>query len=190
MASLRALFLSVSMAPLLCVGMHAGQAQDVDAGMQAREAQAHELFSLMHMEATYSQVTRQMMGQIQRQSEQLLPQTTMNDAQKQEYASFMRRVETLVTGTASWQVLEPEFERIYAENLTGADLDGIIAFYRSPAGRAFVEKEPQLLAAASALSVKRVQTVMPQLESMMQDEMKTMAEKTSPPAAPAPETKN
>jgi hypothetical protein len=190
MALLRAVSLSVLMVPLLCLGTHTARAQAVDAGMQAREAQVRELFSLMHMQATYSQVTEQTMRQANRQFEQFIPQNSMNDAQKKEYDLFIARVQSLVTSALSWQVLEPDFERVYAENLTESDLSAVIAFYRSPAGQNFVAKEPQLAEAASALTLKRMQVLMPQLQSMQQDEMKKMATQTSPPPAAAPGTKN
>ncbi len=188
MALRRALYLVVFLAPLLGFGIHSAQAQSADASMQAREAKARELFTLMHMEATYTQLTQQVMQQSEQQARQLFPQNAWSDSQKQEYASFMARIEALVADTISWQVLEPEFERIYAENLTETDLDGVISFYRSPAGQSFISKQPQLLHAGSALSTQRMETVMPQLQGMMQDEMKKMAGESAPQAVP--ETKN
>lgn len=44
----------------------------------------------------------------------------------------------------SWEKMKPIFIDIYAEVFTAQELDNIIAFYESPVGRKFIEKQPEL----------------------------------------------
>lgn len=137
-------------------------------------AKAQQLFALMHMEATYDQLMQQLLAQTQKTTVSLFPTGTMNDAQKREYAAFMARVDAAIADSFSWKVLEPEFAKLYASNFSDSELDGILAFYRSPVGQAMIAKTPALMSAASAISMQHVQALEPQLRQMMTDEITTM----------------
>ena len=169
---------------LLIAQAAAGIAQTA-AATSAKEVKVQQLFAVMHMDTTYAQITGQMMRQSEQAVSQVLPEQSMNAAQKQEYASYLARVQKLVTGTLSWGALEPGFVHIYADEFTDSELDDIIAFYRSPAGQALIAKQPQLAQAASGIVMQKVQQMAPQLRQMMQDEMKIMTEKTSAPPSDA-----
>ena len=42
----------------------------------------------------------------------------------------------------TWDKLRPLYVRIYQESFTQEEIDGLIVFYESPAGIAFVERWP------------------------------------------------
>ena len=141
------------------------------------------MFALMHMDRNYGQMMEQVMTQSQQMTGQLFPQDSMSAAQKQEYADFMRRVRSTVTASFSWQILEPGFAEIYAKQFTDAELDAFIAFYQSPAGQAMIAKTPEVLKQGQALSAEHMQILMPQLQSMMKEEMARMAAAARPPVS-------
>ena len=62
---------------------------------------------------------------------------------------------------------------MYAKNFTDEQLDAILAFYKSPAGVALIEKLPTLTTQGTELAQARVATLMPQLKQMIADFAKT-----------------
>jgi len=45
----------------------------------------------------------------------------------------------------NWESLEPKIFEIYSDTLSQDDVDGITAFYQSPAGQSYMKKMPALL---------------------------------------------
>jgi hypothetical protein len=68
-----------------------------------------------------------------------------------------------------WNRLEPDYARLYEATYTEDEIDGILAFYKSPSGQAMVEKSPMLVKQSSALVQERMKAVMPQLQQLMKD---------------------
>jgi hypothetical protein len=69
----------------------------------------------------------------------------------------------------SWEKFKPAIVQIYAEVYTDEELDGILAFYRSPAGRAMLEKMPQLMSRTMAVAQKLMGDIQPEIEKMVKE---------------------
>ncbi len=67
-----------------------------------------------------------------------------------------------------WDKLKPEYAQLYMETFTQEEVDGLLAFYRSPAGRAMIEKMPLLMNKSLQLSQARMQKLMPRIMSTAQ----------------------
>jgi len=89
----------------------------------------------------------------------------------------------------SWDSMKDDFISIYAETYTKEELGGLIKFYKSPVGRAFIKKQPELMKRSMQLSQKRVAKLMPKIQAMTEEMMEAMkakhAEKATPPAPAA-----
>lgn len=66
----------------------------------------------------------------------------------------------------------------YAATFTLEELEGLIAFYQSPVGQKFIEKQPQLMTTLMQQSTARTQSLMPDLLRKMQEETKREIERT------------
>ncbi len=78
--------------------------------------------------------------------------------------------------------LKPLFLKVYMDTYTEEELDGILAFYKSPAGQAFVAKTPQLMQRSMQLMQEQMANVQPRLEEASKEFTDEM---TKAPAAPA-----
>ena len=58
-------------------------------------------------------------------------------------AEIQERSLAIVRKMLNWETLKPRFIDLYAETYTEPELDGILAFYKSPAGQAMLNKVPQ-----------------------------------------------
>lgn len=62
----------------------------------------------------------------------------------------------------SWAKMKPQYVRLYVETFDQDEVDGLLAFYATPAGQAMINKMP---------------IVMPKMMGVMQDSMRDSATK-------------
>ncbi len=72
----------------------------------------------------------------------------------------------------TWAKLEPMMVQIYRDNFEQAEVDGLIAFYQSPVGQAFVAKMPVVMQRSMEASQQQLQAFMPKLQAEMVEVMK------------------
>jgi uncharacterized protein len=71
----------------------------------------------------------------------------------------------------SWAKMKPLMVRIYADSFTQEEMDGLIAFYESPAGQAFTKKMPVVMEKSMTLMQERAGPMMQRMESAMREAM-------------------
>lgn len=86
---------------------------------------------------------------------------------------------------SGWETMKPELVDLYASLYTEAQVDGILAFYKSPAGQAMIEKTPEIIAKSSAIAQGHFQQMQPKLQTLFM-EFKTEVEAAHTPAAAKP----
>jgi uncharacterized protein len=77
------------------------------------------------------------------------------------------KIEALVLEALGWDAMKQEYGRLYGDAFSEEELDGMIAFYKSSAGKSMVSKTPALMARASEIAQDRMAAVIPQLQEMM-----------------------
>ena len=70
-----------------------------------------------------------------------------------------------------WEVLEPEYVRIYQDAFTEAELRELVAFYSTPIGRKLVEATPQMAVETMAVTQRLMAPHMPELQRRMMASM-------------------
>ncbi len=115
-----------------------------------------------------------------------------NDAAKAKAADFEKQASKLIEGQLSWDSMKPSFVEVYTKNFTEEELDGIIAFYKSPAGAALLGKMPAVNSQVTQFGNSRMSALQPQLKQLFEDFRKSEAAAQPappviniPPAAPA-----
>jgi len=125
---------------------------------------AEELLNLMNtresIEKTFTMVKQMMPGQLAKAG-QAAGQTNMP-------ANASAQVEKMVDTISrefSWDKMKEDYITLYADTFTEEELKGIIAFYKSPAGQAFVQKQPELMKRSMELSQKMMLKLMPAMQA-------------------------
>jgi uncharacterized protein len=96
------------------------------------------------------------------------------------------RMAGVVGEVLSWETLEPIYVRTYRASLTQDELDGMIAFYSSAAGQAFIKKMPLIMKNVMGEMqevMKPMQAKMAEIQQQAIQELKNL--NTQPAAAPA-----
>ena len=94
--------------------------------------------------------------------------------------TYLQRITDLVASEMSWSALEPEFIDLYAGMFSEAELREITAFFRTPAGRHYLDSTGELNQMASTLLRSRALQLAPRIRAIT-DEMDSALDL---PAAP------
>ena len=79
-----------------------------------------------------------------------------------------------------WKKLEPVYVRIYQKSFSQEEVDGMIAFYKTPAGQAVIGKMPAVMQNTMDEMQQMMTPVMQKMQRMQQDvaaEMKAAGQK-------------
>lgn len=136
----------------------------------ANQALAEELLVLMNLpqslEQSLAAMRQAMPAQLVQMSkamgEELPPEASQQSQQTMEILSEELR----------WEKMKDDYVALYATTFSGDELKGLIAFYQSPAGQAFVAKQPALMQASMALNQKLMLRLIPRFKEIYKKDAK------------------
>ncbi len=157
--------------------------QPVDA---AKRAKVEELFTVMRLDHTMDQLMaaiRQQTGNIVKSApgfDQMTPE------QKKITEQFQQKVMATAMETVGWKAMEPDMLNLYASTYSTQEIDGIIAFYKSPVGQTMLDKTPELSQKSIAITQERAKALQPKLQQMLTEyrQQMTAAAPVGPAATP------
>ena len=99
-------------------------------------------------------------------------------ADAQQYAdAFSKKMSEEVKAELSWEKMRDLYQQVYAESFTQPEVDGLIAFYESPAGKAFVAKMPTVMQKSMALMQQRMTPMVQHLQQSLQETVQEIQKK-------------
>ncbi|MFC5499465.1 DUF2059 domain-containing protein [Caenimonas terrae] len=105
-----------------------------------------------------------------RQSMQQATQGKPLSAQQQRVLDAVPpRFAAIIRQELGWQKMKPLYVQIYQETFEQQEVDGMLAFYASPAGQAFVNKMPVVMQKSMALSQQMMKSVLPRMQQAMKE---------------------
>lgn len=152
----------------------------------SKRAKVQEMFTILHLDANMKRLTDSLMQQVRNVTQKQLEGSTLTPDQQQKVDDFQKKAFDLVEKSTSWSVVEPDYVTLYAETYSEPEIDGILAFYKSPVGQSLLAKTPELTTKSIAISQKRVAALMPQLQALATQLGQELKPATPPPAATTP----
>lgn len=149
---------------LLCAGVSAVRADDA-----SRMAKAEEFLRVSHTEQMLSQSMSTILNQTKSGAMQQMFGVTLTPEQTKESEELQGKLVAILTSALSWEKLKPIYVKLYADTYTEQEMDGIIAFYKSPAGEAMLAKTPEIMTKANGLVQQQMVTVMPEIQKLIKD---------------------
>ena len=171
-------WISFSAAVLFC-GLAFGADE---AGERARLAA--ELLDAMNMEAQVSQSFEAAKAAIPAQMKQMQsflpagPNGEKRGLPTEQTTKMMDKMMDMIATEMSWEKVKADYVALYADTFTAAELEELLAFYRSAAGKSFVAKQPLLTRKSVAMSQKAMLRLMPKIIAMTTES----AAEVAPPA--------
>ncbi len=148
---------------------HAG-----DAG--ASEASIRELLVLTDSESMIDNLWAQVEAMMESASKQALAGRPVTEAQQVILDDMHMEMLALLREELSWPVYEPMMIDIFRSTFTEEELQGMLAFYRSPAGRAVTAKMPAVLQASMQFAQGRMSSLQPKLLQLQEDTARRLKE--------------
>jgi len=147
---------------LLCPAIYAADTPPSDASLKQllEVAQAHKA-----LDAVMAQMDT-MIGNV-------FQQVTAGQKVTPEMQKIFDKARTDIVAMSkedlTWEKMEPLYLRIYRNSLSQSEVDGMIAFYKTPAGQAVINKMPLILQNTMAEVTQMMGPMMQRAEKMQKD---------------------
>ena len=96
----------------------------------------------------------------------------LTDEQQRAIELAPAKIAEVMKKELSWSTLQPIYIAIYQETFEQAEIDGLIEFYKSPVGKSFVSKMPQVMNRSMQTMQVQMQTLMPKIKEAMDQAMR------------------
>ncbi len=173
-------FLRFRAPALFCV--HALLALALPSWVQGKEPSndsLSKLLSVSNVQKTSEQAVDQIDGLLKSMIDESVGAQSFTAEQKiifeQLLPQFTNQLQRVLTEELSWKKQKDSYLRIYRENFTQEEVDGLIAFYQSPAGKAFLKKMPVVQDASKRVALERVPAITQRLQEISAQLQKKMA---------------
>lgn len=140
------------------------------------DAQVDRLLDVMRAKQALEVIVPQVKASQQQMIAQLTAGKQLTPAQQAEVERILARSDAHMAELLTWQKFEPMYRDIYRQTFDAADMDAMIDFYSSQAGRNLLDKMPLLM--QNTMGAVQ-QLIVPMLQQLERD----IAAGTSAPAA-------
>jgi hypothetical protein len=139
--------------------------QPAPADEGSKAAKIEQLMQLTHAEEMVKQMSGQMRTIVARQVESMgVPAES-----KAAVLELMGKFSDQIAARMDWQKMKPEYIKLYAEVFAEDEIDGMVAFYKTPAGHAMIEKTPTLLAKSMQIAQRQMAGILPEIQKSIDD---------------------
>lgn len=88
--------------------------------------------------------------------------------QQQFFDAATPKVMQVMRDELSWDKMRPLYVQIYRDSFTQEEVDGLTAFYKSPAGAAYIDKMPVVMQKTMTLMQARMGPMMAKMQAAIQ----------------------
>ena len=120
------------------------------------------------VDGTRDQVGSMMNSTMDQTIQKSLQGATPTPKQEQAIANMKSRMVDLIQGALTWEKLEPRYMSLYRDTFSEEEVEGMLAFYRTPAGQAVINKMPVLVQKSIQETQKMISDMTPQMRQIME----------------------
>ena len=111
-----------------------------------------------HVDASIEMTARQVLGD-----------QKLTDEQQKQMDELRAKVVAIMRDEMSWEFMESMMIEVYTKTFTQQEVDGMLAFYATPAGRSLITKMPLVMQHTMQVMQQRMATVLPKLQQLQKD---------------------
>ncbi|MDD2368953.1 MAG: DUF2059 domain-containing protein [Sulfuricurvum sp.] len=142
----------------------------------ASQSSIRELLEVAESRKLVDSITIQTEAMMNRSVQQILAGKNPTPKQMAVIEKMKKNALAVMQDTIAWEKLEPMYIRLYEETFNQEEIDGIIAFYKTPAGKALIVKMPTLMQKSMIEMQKLSLEMMPKLQQVQQQFVADMKE--------------
>jgi hypothetical protein len=133
------------------------------------EASVRELISITDAKKLLEGVYAQMDGMMEQAMKQALNGKAVTPEQEKVMAEYRGKVVDVMREEMAWADLEPIYIDLYSKSFSQSEIDGMLKFYKSEAGKAVIAKLPLLTNNLMQMMMGRMQTIMPRIGKLAEE---------------------
>lgn len=164
MLNLRALFAAMLLTLL---------SSQVMADAASHAAAARQLLKLVNAD----QIAGPWFGQVNQMFAQRFAETQAPESKKAVLESYQAKADATLNKVVGWDKLEPEMVKLYTKGFSEAELNELIAFYKSPLGQKVLKQMPALFSESMKMTQSKLEPVVPQINQLLEQMTKELAPK-------------
>ena len=153
---------------------------------KATLADAEAVLSKMKFEEMLGKILEQQKQNMIKMTQKMTGNAKGGDSA--EVAAFQGRVMDAMFAELNPESMRADMAKVYSETFTKSELQGLSDFYGTEAGRAMIDKQPELTQKMNELIIPRMMAAMPKVQKMSMDFAQEQAAKKKAAAAPSGET--
>lgn len=100
--------------------------------------------------------------------------------QRSEFDKFQQKLMGIMRDELAYDKMKELYVKAYREVFTQDEVDGLIAFYKSPVGKAYVDKLPVVMKRAGSEMQSRIGPMIQKLNAMQQQFLNDLEKKSKP----------
>jgi uncharacterized protein len=150
------------------------------------EESVKALLQAAHTSDVVESVMAQLDAAARNGAQQMLNGKDVTEPQRQIIMSQHDKLMALVRQELNWPKLEPTIIEVYQNNFTQEQVDELVKFYHTDAGRALVEKMPAITQSMMERVQAHVQRLTPQIQALQRETVERLNALGQQHAAPAP----
>lgn len=127
-----------------------------------KQASIERILVLTKADTVLDQVFAQIKSMV---ASQVPPGATAEQLAKAQES--LGKILDLVKARMSWDKLHPQYVKLFDETYSREEIDGILAFYQSPAGRSMLEKMPLLISKSMAIAQSNMPELLPEIQRIV-----------------------
>ena len=131
----------------------------------------NQLLQLTKVDRQMDSVFAQMEGAMKASLQRLTKGRPLSAEEQATLDQQQAKMSAIMKEELSWDKVKDQYVQAYREMFSQEEIDGLIAFYQTPAGRSLVSKQPELM--------KRTMTILQQRMAPMMQRIQKMSEETA-----------
>jgi hypothetical protein len=131
----------------------------------SKNAKIEEMLLLTHAD----RILNQMMEQIQPMVAAQMKKMDIPEDARSAALEVQKKMLDFIAGKLSWERMKPVYVKIYSETLSEDEVAGAVAFYKTPAGQALLNKMPVLMQKSMAVMQDIMSDLVPEITKMSEE---------------------
>jgi len=134
-----------------------------------KRAKVKDLFRLTFMEKRAEQTRAAALAQANAFGARQFAALKLPETENRTSQDYYKALYALIASKYDWAKLEPAYEQIYVTLYSEEELDGILAFYKSPVGQTMLAKTPEATRRILEVSSQQVDSLTPAIQKLTED---------------------
>ena len=132
----------------------------------ASDASIRELLTISNAKSLVENVYAQTDGYMAKVMKEAMGDVKLNAEQEKLMAEMRGKMIDTMRELMSWEKLEPQYIKLYKDTFSQKELDGLLAFYKTDAGKAMLAKLPTLTQNLMKYMMEQMQVMMPRVREI------------------------